>query len=123
MRLGGADRYATSAAVNRWAFRRAPVVYVATGAGYADALAGAALAGTRRAPLVIARPTCFPLEGSEALVSLEASRIRLLGGLGALGPTVERLIVCETGRPTALSAERPGAEAVLREPVFVDDLG
>jgi len=63
-RLAGADRYATSAAVNRLGFESyyanigvgymIPRLYVATGEDYADALCGAVLAALNHAPLVLA---------------------------------------------------------------------
>ena len=55
VRLGGADRYATSLAINSTIFHDLdpvddPQVYLAVGTGFADALAGAALAGAQNPP-------------------------------------------------------------------------
>ena len=70
MRLAGADRYATSAAVNRLGFEnyyantgvgyKNPRIYVATGEDYADALCGAVLAAMNHAPLVLVSDSLPP---------------------------------------------------------------
>ena len=58
-RLAGSDRFTTSQVINDDAFDAADTVYLATGFGYADALAGAALAGLERAPLFVVPAPAF----------------------------------------------------------------
>ena len=54
-RLAGADRFLTSVAINRDAFPNPSKVYVATGIGFADALAGSAAAARAGSPLYVSR--------------------------------------------------------------------
>ncbi len=56
-REAGADRYATSAAVSAATFAPGvPVVYIASGTGFADALSGSAAAGAGHGPLLLVTP-------------------------------------------------------------------
>lgn len=88
-RLSGSDRYATSAAVARYAGTAGFTftdVYVATGEAYADALAGGMLAGARAKPLVLSHPDFCP-SGTAALLREKRTTIAqiwLLGGTGAI---------------------------------------
>ena len=91
VRLGGADRYETSAAVAAWACGqglswRTPIV--ATGAGFADALSGAALAGSLGSPLLLAGG-----QGESAASQLSEHRADVrslcaLGGEAAVSPSL-----------------------------------
>lgn len=96
-RFGGADRYETSLLINRDAFpglRYPGTVYLATGAGFADALAGAAWAGLTGSPLYLVQPTCIPEEVMNDIATLGAVNVVLLGGTGVLSPAVEDLTTC-----------------------------
>ena len=93
-RLSGADRYATSVAINDAAFTSARVVFIATGKGYADALAGAALAGNFGAPLFVVPGTCVPSGVLTAIDDLGAIQVVLLGGTGVLTTDVAKLAAC-----------------------------
>lgn len=93
-RLGGANRYLTSVAINGEAFLGAADVYLATGAGYADALAGAPLAGGSDSPLFVTPGHCVNDYLVDEIDALGASRVVLLGGTGALGVAVETLTEC-----------------------------
>lgn len=93
-RNGGADRYATAVAINGDEFTSAETVYVATGTGFADALAGAALAGAERAPLFVSQPTCIPGAVLDAIEDLGAINVVLLGGTGVLSTGVADLTRC-----------------------------
>jgi putative cell wall-binding protein len=90
-RVGGADRYATAAGLSQSTFAPGvPVVYVATGVNFADALSAAALG----APVLLARPTCLPASTKAELDRLGAERVVVLGGTAALSDDVRRLTVC-----------------------------
>jgi len=60
IRLAGANRYETSAAINLDAYPTNAGVIYATGTGFADALAGAALAGRAQIPVYLVQPGCVP---------------------------------------------------------------
>jgi acyl-CoA synthetase (AMP-forming)/AMP-acid ligase II len=90
-RVGGADRYATAASLSQSTFAPGvPVVYVATGVNFADALSAAALG----APVLLARPTCLPASTKAELDRLGAERVVVLGGTAALSDDVRRLTGC-----------------------------
>jgi hypothetical protein len=93
-RLAGADRYATSSAINRGSFTSAPTVYFAAGTGFADALGGAALAGRDHAPLYVVPSTCVPAYIVSDLQALGTTHRVLLGGTGVLSAGVANLTPC-----------------------------
>ncbi|WP_248150624.1 cell wall-binding repeat-containing protein [Microbacterium aoyamense] len=93
-RLAGASRYATSVAINRHAFADSEELFLATGTGFADALAGAALAGARQAPLYVIPKTCVPADVAGEALRLRVLTSRVLGGTGALAAPVEEWQMC-----------------------------
>jgi putative cell wall-binding protein len=94
LRHGGADRYAVTEAINRAAFDRSATVYIATGANFPDALAGAAVAGGQNAPLYVVRGTCFPKNVLQDIVDSGATKVVLLGGAAVLSPNLEKWVNC-----------------------------
>ncbi|MBG6056934.1 putative cell wall-binding protein [Cryobacterium sp. MP_M5] len=100
-RLSGADRYATSAAVNRASFTSAPTAYFAAGTGFADGLAGAALAARDHAPLYVVPNNCIPAYMLADLQTLGTTRRILLGGASVLGAGIENLASCTAAEPPA----------------------
>ena len=93
LRLAGPDRYSTSVEINKL-FETSDTVYLAVGTGYADALAGAALAGVNDAPLFTVPNSCVPQPVLDAIDDLGATNIVLLGGIGTLSPAVGELTPC-----------------------------
>lgn len=88
-RLAGADRYATAAAVSASAFGPGvPVVFLATGDTYPDALAAAPAARIGGGPLLLTKATFIPAATAAELSRLKPGRIVILGGSGAVSPTV-----------------------------------
>ncbi|WP_281167459.1 cell wall-binding repeat-containing protein [Agromyces subbeticus] len=97
LRHEGADRYLTAAAINAAVFgASAPVkaAFIANGDGFADALAGAALAGVVGGPLYVARNWCVPQPVSTAIGALAPTARVLLGGPAVLSDSVGRDAVC-----------------------------
>jgi putative cell wall-binding protein len=79
LRVGGADQYATAAALVRAHFSGAPVVYVATGEDFPDGLAaGAAAAAQGGAVLLVRRDAVPPVTAAE-LARLRPARIVVAG--------------------------------------------
>lgn len=93
-RLTGPTRYQASVAINRAAFDVAADVYLATGANFPDALAGAALAGAKGSPLYVTSPTCVTAELMEDLVAFGTERVTLLGGPQSLPAWIAQLRSC-----------------------------
>ena len=91
VRVGGADRFETAALISASVF--APgveTVYLATGAGFADALA----VGPAGAPVLLVRQDCIPPSTIAELTRLNASRVVLVGGTGVLSDGARRLTPC-----------------------------
>ena len=89
-RVAGENRYATAAAVSAQAFSTGvPVVYVATGAGFPDALAGASAGARRSGPVLLTERDNLPVQTALELRRLAPSSIVILGGTGAVSESVE----------------------------------
>lgn len=90
VRVAGADRYATAAALSASTFAGGvPIAFVATGADYPDALAGGAAAGSQGGPMLLTRPGSLPAETRTELARLRPGQIVILGGGGAVSAAVE----------------------------------
>ena len=92
-RIAGATRYDTAAAIAATYSNPQATVYVATGAGFADALAGAALAGREGAPLLLV-PTSgtLPATVTTELGALAPTSIVIFGGSGSVSTSMEEQI-------------------------------
>ena len=108
-RLAGLDRFGTAVAINQHAFPSAQRAFVATGAGFADALAGAVYAAVESAPLYSSSPVCLPVgTRADMLERLQVERVTLLGGPGVLSARVQALDECST-----IDDDRAASAAVL----------
>jgi putative cell wall-binding protein len=89
-RVSGADRYAVSAEISNWFFQpRVPVVYIATGKKFADALSGAPAAIDQGGPMLLVPGDRIPAEVATELSRLQPERIVILGGTNSVSPAVE----------------------------------
>jgi putative cell wall-binding protein/Tol biopolymer transport system component len=89
-RIGGADRYAVSAGVSADAFARGvPVVYVASGTVFADALSGSAAAARAGGPVLLVSRDSIPDTVVQQLARLKPGRIVILGGTASVSAGVE----------------------------------
>lgn len=100
-RVAGPDRFATAAAVARLfpatfvgslPGGAGPTAIVASGLGFADALAGAPLAAQASFPILLTAPGALPGAASDALDALGIRQVLLLGGPQAVSPAVEAAI-------------------------------
>jgi putative cell wall-binding protein len=89
VRLSGADRYETAAAVSQeiWP-SRSSTVFLASGANFADALGGGAAAAHRDAPLLLTHPAQLSAATKAELQRLAPSRVYVLGGSVAVSGAV-----------------------------------
>ena len=88
-RLAGGDRYATAAAVSKESFAAGvPAAFVASGVGFADALAGGPAAVAQGGPMLLVKPDAIPASTAAELSRLRPDRIYLLGGSGAVSSSV-----------------------------------
>jgi subtilisin family serine protease len=119
-RLFGSDRYATAAAIARDAFPGSVrVVYVASGAGFADALAGGPAAARDGAPLLLTAGDALPDTTAAALSALQPERIVLLGGTGVVGEEVATQLGRYADRMDRIAGDdRFATAAAVAERVF-----
>mgnify|MGYP002336080604 FL=1 len=100
IRLSGADRYATSAAISRASFAPGvPVAYVATGLNYPDALAGGPAAGLAGGPVLLTDPRNLPQAIRDELARLQPGRIVVLGGTGVVSAEVQAQLQAYVSAP------------------------
>ncbi|MBA2768864.1 MAG: cell wall-binding repeat-containing protein [Sporichthyaceae bacterium] len=89
-RIAGSDRYATSAAISRLSYGPGvPVVYIATGTSFPDALAGGPAARVGKGPLLLTAPDSLLSATVTELMRLKPGRIVILGGTSAVSREVE----------------------------------
>jgi putative cell wall-binding protein len=126
-RVAGDTRYATSLAVAQAGWKSAPVVYLATGLGFADALSASAVAAAQNAPvlLVDGSQPALPPDIVAELSALGATRVVIAGGpqaittgistqIAALGITVDRRAgVDRYGTSLQLAALAPASTQAL----------
>ncbi|NJI60299.1 hypothetical protein HCX50_12755 [Microbacterium oxydans] len=91
-RQSGPGRYETAVAVSVASFPTAgaPVVYLANGRGFPDALAGAAAAGHFGGPVLLTEPGALPPVVAAELARLKPQRIVILGGTGVVTEAVKK---------------------------------
>ncbi len=88
-RLAGATRYDTAAEISKAHFTPGvPVVYVAVGDNFPDALAGAPLAALSGGPILLVTSTAIPNPTRHELDRLKPQSIVILGGTGVVSDTV-----------------------------------
>lgn len=96
MRLGGADRFVAALNINKEAFQIADTVYLATGFNYPDALAGGAIAGKAKAPLLLVPTSCVTQKIIDEIHALNPRRLVILGGTNSVTAAVASLTLCVT---------------------------
>lgn len=95
IRLGGADRFDSSYNIGQEAFPGTVAqAYVATGFNFPDALAGAAVAGAKGAPLYLSTTDCVPAKIANVLKTKVSQQVVLLGGTNSLTANVAALKSC-----------------------------
>lgn len=116
-RVEGDDRFDTAARLAQLQFPDgAATAVVATGEGFADALAGTALTGAVDAPMLLVEREAVPEATEAALADLGVENIYLLGGTDAIGPEVEAQLADGRDLARLQGADRHAtAAAVARE--------
>lgn len=88
-RIAGSDRYATAAAISKSRFGGgATTAFIATGAAFPDALAGAPAAARAKAPVLLTARNTLPGPTATELARLNPSVIVVLGGSGVVSDAV-----------------------------------
>ncbi|WP_166785932.1 cell wall-binding repeat-containing protein [Cryobacterium sandaracinum] len=88
-RLAGADRFDASAAISKANFTAVvPVVYIANGLKFPDALSGAPVAGKNKAPVLLVTADSVPASIAAELDRLQPAKIVVLGGTASVSEAV-----------------------------------
>ena len=120
-RIAGDNRYATAAALSASAFKAGvPVVYVATGANFPDALAGGPAARMGGGPILLVEKYALPAVTATELARLKPGRIVVLGGPSAVdGRVVSALDAHTAGTVTRVAgADRYATAAGISRAAF-----
>ena len=97
-RISGATRYETmSSLANAGNWSKGGCAILASGSNYPDALAAAALAGVRDAPILLTAPNSLSDATRSRLASLRPSRVYIIGGQAAVSVGVEQQVRQVTG--------------------------
>ncbi|WP_431221313.1 cell wall-binding repeat-containing protein [Leifsonia xyli] len=106
-RVAGSDRFATSVAVSKRAFPgTAPVVYIASGQNYPDALAAGPAATKAGGPLLLTPSSGLTTDVAAEVARLKPSKIVVAGGATAVSDHV--LSQLRTAAPSATVSRAAG---------------
>ncbi|HUR08154.1 MAG TPA: cell wall-binding repeat-containing protein, partial [Nonomuraea sp.] len=123
-RIGGDDRYETAARIARSTFSQADTALLASGQNFPDALAGAALAGVRSAPVLLTQPNALPGSTRDALQTLQVKDVLILGGPAAVGESVRATLISQGYNVTRIEgANRYGTAAEVARRVALSGIG
>ena len=93
VRTGGGDRFETSALISAATFDEdAPVVYIASGANYPDALSAAAAAGAKDAPVLLVLKDEVPQVIVDELTRLNPAHAVIVGGTDVISDKVQSVV-------------------------------
>jgi len=93
LRLSGADRYDTAAAISREGWKASDYVVLASGDGddkFADALAGSPLSYALNAPMLLTGTNELNNSTRDEIIRLKARKAIILGGTGSVSQSVEK---------------------------------
>ena len=108
-RISGADRYQTAVQISAASFSPGvPVVYLANGQRFPDALAAAAAAAKEGGPVLLTEPGRLPASTRAELIRLRPTRVVIAGGTAAVNATVEQAV--RSAVPSAQVQRRQGAD-------------
>jgi putative cell wall-binding protein len=118
-RIGGADRFAVSAAISRENFSvNQPVVYIASGEKFPDALSGGAAAANIGSPVLLVNRGAIPKPVADELTRLQPDRIVVLGGENAVAPAVETALQAISPTTRIAGADRFEVSAAISRTTF-----
>ncbi|WP_426516226.1 cell wall-binding repeat-containing protein [Diaminobutyricibacter sp. McL0618] len=94
VRYAGTDRFNTSTLIATAHHTKNGSMYLASAMNFPDALAGAAVAGRQKAPLVLSAPGCVLANLNDAQRVITPSQLVLLGGVTLLTEAVKDGTIC-----------------------------
>jgi putative cell wall-binding protein len=123
-RIAGADRYDQSVKVSKATFlTTAPIVFLASGEKFADALSASAIAAEHGAPLLLAAAGAAPAGVLDEIARLRPADIVIVGGVNSVSAAVVDQV--EAKLPTATVTRIDGADryAVSRNLISHENFG
>jgi putative cell wall-binding protein len=126
VRVAGPDRFATAAALSARTFEPGvPVVYVATGETFADALAGGPAAAVSGGPVLLVARDRVPAATAAELQRLRPASIVVLGGGQAVAASVEAELAgfASAGVTRLAGRDRFATAAAVSRAVFDPGVG
>lgn len=122
-RIGGEDRFEVSATISQVGFDRGvPVVYVANGLNYPDALSAAPAAAYQGGPLLLVTPSSIPAVILAEIERLEPEKIVVVGGEASVSPAVYAQLSGLAGDITRLGgSDRFAASRAVADYAFMED--
>ncbi len=101
-RIAGPNRFATSAAISSSHFGPGvPVVYVANGGNFPDAMAAGPAAAQEGGPVLLVQPNAIPAQTALELIRLNPGRIVVLGDPASVNAQVMASLATYTEGPVA----------------------
>ena len=124
-REAGVNRYHTASLVSRLTFPNpgVPVVYVATGERFPDALAAGAAGARNGGPVLLVTPGSIPIDTRNELGRLKPQRIVVVGGPAAVTETVEAELRGFSGDVRRVFGDDRYATAMSLTPEFGQPVG
>ncbi len=118
-RLAGADRYATSAAISAATFSPGvPVVYLANGANFPDALSGGPVAAAAGGPILLVTATSVPAVIQAEIKRLQPATIVALGGTSVVSDAVLASLASIAPVSRLAGADRYATSAAISAATF-----
>ena len=125
-RLSGANRYETAIAISQYLYPTdgtADIVVIATGTGFADALAGASLAALGNGPVLLTQPGALPGSVAAEIERLAPDEIFVLGGEAAVSAGVFTQLQGLAPTTRISGANRYATAVEISEAAFPDGAG
>jgi YVTN family beta-propeller protein len=119
-RIGGADRYAVSAAVSADTFDPGvPAAFIASGENFPDALSAAAAAGSESSPVLLTTRDELPDAVATELARLKPRKIVVMGGTNSISASVQTALGAYSTSVTRIDgADRYAVSAALSARVY-----
>lgn len=119
VRYSGADRYQVALNVSKNYAAGVPVVYIAKGTDYPDALSAAPAAALEGGPVLLVQPGQIPAPVVTELLRLQPKKIVVVGGVGSVQPSVFDQLATYTPTIVRLSgADRYAASRAVVQYAF-----
>jgi putative cell wall-binding protein len=93
-RIGGANRFAVSAGVNKDAFASAGIFFVASGDSFPDALSATPAAVVTGSPLYVTQQACLSRDQIQHMIDAGATKLVVVGGPASVSETAAQFRNC-----------------------------